>query len=110
MEIAKKLSFLENFVICEISLDADHGPDYKDYDQTFQTELTSDQTEPRPWSRLYELWSDRPDRTDFGSDRNQTMVQTIVRSNRFPDPVISVCEHTGVRSTGSDHSSIWVWT
>ena len=30
----------------------DHGPDYKDCDQTFQTELNSDQTEPRPWSRL----------------------------------------------------------
>ena len=30
----------------------DHGPDYKDYDHTFQTKLTSDQTEPRPWSRL----------------------------------------------------------
>ena len=38
------------------------------------------------------------------------MVQTIVRSNRFPDPVFSVWEHRGVRSTGSDHSSIWVWT
>ena len=36
------------------------------------------------------------------------MVQTIVRSNRFPDPVSSVWEHTGVRSIGSDHSSIWV--
>ena len=30
----------------------DHGPDYKDCDQTFQTELTSDQTEIRPWSRI----------------------------------------------------------
>ena len=30
----------------------DHGPLYKDYDQTVQTELTSDLTEPRPWSRL----------------------------------------------------------
>ena len=38
------------------------------------------------------------------------MVQTIVRSNRFPDPVISVWEHRGVRSIGSDLSSIWVWT
>ena len=38
------------------------------------------------------------------------MVQTIVRSSRFPDPVISVLEHRGVRSIGSDHSSIWVWT
>ena len=87
----------------------DHGPDYKDFDQTFQTELTSDQTEPRPWPRLKRIWWDRPDRTDLWSDRNQTMVQTIVRSNRFPDPVISVWEHRGVRSIGSDHSSIWVW-
>ena len=31
---------------------SDHGPDYKNYGQTFQTEVTSDQTEPRPWSRL----------------------------------------------------------
>ena len=85
----------------------DHGPDYKDCDQT---ELTSDQTKPRPWSRLKRLWSDRPDRIELWSDRNQTMVQTIVRSNRFPDPVISVWEHRGVRSIGSDHSSIWVWT
>ena len=38
------------------------------------------------------------------------MVQTIVRSNRFPDPVILAWEHRGVRSIGSDHSSIWVWT
>ena len=80
-------------------------------DQTLQTKMSSDQTEPRPWSRLKRLWSDRPDRIDLWSDRNQTMVQTIVRSNCFPDPVISVWEgNTGVRSIGSDHSSIWVWT
>ena len=53
--------------------------------------------------------SDLPDRIGLWSDRIQTMVQTIVRSNFFPDPVISVREHTGVRSTGSDHSLIWVW-
>ena len=38
------------------------------------------------------------------------MVQTIVRSNRFPDPVISVWQHKGVRWVGSNHRSIWVWT
>ena len=36
--------------------------------------------------------------------------QTVVRSNFRKDPVISVWEHTGVRSTGSDQKSIWVWT
>ena len=30
----------------------DHGPDYEDYEQTVQTELTSDQTKIRPLSRL----------------------------------------------------------
>ena len=63
----------------------DHGPDYKDYDQTFQTELTSDQTEPRPWSRLKRLWSDLPDRIDLWSDRTQTMVQikkNMIRPSR----------------------------
>ena len=38
------------------------------------------------------------------------MVHTIERSNRCPEPVISVWEDTGVRSSGSSHSSIWVWT
>ena len=40
------------------------------------------------------------------------MVQTIVRSNRFPDSVTSVWEHRGVPRPkySSDHSSIWVWT
>ena len=33
-------------------IEPDHVPDYKDYDQTFQAEVTSDQIEPRPWSRL----------------------------------------------------------
>ena len=36
--------------------------------------------------------------------------QTVVRSKFGKDPVISVWEHTGVRSTGSDQKSIWVWT
>ena len=69
----------------------DHSPDYKDYDQTFQAELTSDQTEPRPWSRLKRLWSDFPDRIDFWSDRTQTMVQTIktmIRPSRPNWPLI----------------------
>ena len=57
------------------------------YDQTFQNKSTSDKTISRPSSR-----------------------QTVVRSNFPPDPVISVWEHTGVRSTGSDHKPIWVWT
>ena len=63
----------------------DHGPDYKDCDQTFQTELTSNQTEPRPWSRLKRLWSDPPDRIDLCSDQTQTMVQTkktMIRPSR----------------------------
>ena len=80
------------------------------YDQTFRTKLTSDQTKTRPCCRLWRLWSDRPDRIDLWSDRNQTMVQSIVRSNHFPDPVISIREHTCVSSIGSDHSSFWVWT
>ena len=71
----------------------DLAQDYKDCDQTFQTELTSDRTKPRPWSRLWRLWADRPDRIDLWSDQNQTIVQTIVRPNRFPDPVILVWEH-----------------
>ena len=56
------------------------------------------------------LWSDLPDRNDLWSDLNQTMVQTIECSNRCPDPVILVWEHTGGRSNESDHSSIWVLT
>ena len=37
-----------------------------------------------------QLWSDPPDRVDLWLDLNQTMVQTILRSNRFPDPVFEV--------------------
>ena len=44
------------------------------------------------------------------SDHLQTIVQTVVRSNFRPDHVILVWEHTGVRSTGSDHKPYWVWT
>ena len=46
----------------------------------------------------------------FWSDHLQTMVQTLLRSNFRPDPVILAWEHTGVRSTGSDHKKIGVWT
>ena len=56
------------------------------------------------------LWSDFSDQIDLWSDHLQTMVQTVVRSNFRPDPVISVWEHSSVRSTGSDHKPIWVWT
>ena len=68
-----------------IRLNPDHGPENK------------------------RLWSDRPDQIDLWSDRHQTMVQTIVRSNCFPDPVILVWERTSVRSIGSRHTPIWVW-
>ena len=56
------------------------------------------------------LWSDSSDQNYLWSDHLQTIVQTVVRSNFHPDPVISVWEHTGVRSSGSDHKPIWVWT
>ena len=77
------------------------------------------------------LWSD-PIALEIGSDQTQVrsnppMIrlfrpkwplirpspdhdQTVVRSNFRKDPVFSVWEHTGVRSTGSDQKSIWVWT
>ena len=74
-----------------IRTNPDHGPDYKDCDQTFQTKFASDQTEPRPWSRLWRLWSDLPDRIDLWSDRTQTMVQTIktmIRQSRPNWPLI----------------------
>ena len=64
----------------------------------------------RPNCARIRLWSDISDQNDLWSDHLQTMVQTVVRSNFRKDPVISVWEHTGVRSTGSDHNSIWVWT
>ena len=64
----------------------------------------------RPNCARIRLWPDFSDQNDLWSDHLQTMVQTVVRSNFRKDPVISVWEHTGVRSTGSDHNSIWVWT
>ena len=56
------------------------------------------------------LWSDFSDQIDLLPVRLQTMVQTVVCLNFRPDPVISVWEHTGVRSIGSDHKTNWVCT
>ena len=75
-----------------------------------QTQLRSKSPLIRPKCARIRLWSDFSDQNDFWSDHLQTAVQTVVRSNFRKDPVISVWEHTGVRSTGSDHNSIWVWT
>ena len=75
-----------------------------------QTQLRSKSPLIRPKCARIRLWSDFSDQNDLWSDHLQTMVQTVVRSNFRKDPVISVREHTGVRSTGSDHNSIWVWT
>ena len=91
-------------------------------------------------SRQNDLWSDFPDHDNFWSDGTQSIVQTIallwsdsnsdhcpdykqtmsrpksdhgpdyLRSDCCPDPVILVWEHKAVRSSGSDHSSIRVWT
>ena len=58
-----------------------------------------------------DLWPDLQDRINHQSDLNQIMAQTILRSsNHCPDSVILFWEHTGLRSRGSDNSSIWVWT
>ena len=75
-----------------------------------QTHLRSKSPLIRPKCIRIRLWSDFSDQIDLWSDHLQTMVQTVVRSNFCPDPVISFWEHTGVRSTGSDHKPIWVWT
>ena len=67
----------------------------------------------RLWSDLSyrsDLWPDFPDQIELWSDLNQTMAQTILPSNCCLDPAILVWEHMGLRSSGSDHSSIWVWT
>ena len=64
----------------------------------------------RPKCAWIRLWSDLSDQIDFCSDHLRTIVQTVVRSNFRPDPATSVCEHTGVRSVGSDHKPIWFWT
>ena len=54
------------------------------YDQTIQTEITSDQTFRPIWPliRLFrqnDLWSNFPEKDNLWSDGTQTMVQTIVR-------------------------------
>ena len=64
----------------------------------------------RPKCARIRLWSDFSDQKYLWSDHLQTIVQTVVRSIFRQDPVISVWEHTGVRSIGSDHKPIWVWT
>ena len=79
----------------------------KGYDQT---QLRSKSALIRPKCARIRLWSDLSDQINLWSDHLQTIVKTVVRSNFLPDPVISVWENTGVRSTGSDHKPIWVWT
>ena len=56
------------------------------------------------------LWSGFSEQIDVWADQLQTMIQTVVRSNFRPDPVISVVEHTGVGLIGSDYKAIWVCT
>ena len=75
-----------------------------------QTQLRSKSPLIRPKCARIRLWSDFSDQIDFWSDHLKTIVQTVVRSNFLPDPVILVWEHTGVRSTGSDHKPTCVWT
>ena len=75
-----------------------------------QTQMRSKSPLIRPKCARIRLWSDFSDQIDYCSDHVQTIVQTVVRSNFRPDPVISVWEHTGVRSIGSDRKTIWVWT
>ena len=75
-----------------------------------QTQLRSKSPLIRPKCAQIRLWSDFSDQIDIWSDHLQTIVQTVLRSNFLPDTVILVWEHTGVRSTGSYHKPIWVWT
>ena len=75
-----------------------------------QTQVRSKLPLIRPMCGRMHLWSDFSDKIDLWSDHLETIVQNVVRSNFLPDPVILVWEHTGVRSTGSDHKPIWVWT
>ena len=83
----------------------------------YQTQLRSKSPLIRLFRSNWPLIRPSPDHGPDFSDQNylwsdhlQTIVQTVVRSNFRPDPVISVWEHTGVRSTGSDHKPICVWT
>ena len=64
-----------------------------------QTKVRSNSPMIRPFRPKWPLIRPSPDHDQF-----------VVRSNFRKDPVISVWEHTGVRSTGSDQKSIWVWT
>ena len=64
-----------------------------------QTKVSSNPPMIRPFRPKWPLIRPSPDHDQF-----------VVRSNFRKDPVISVWEHTGVRSTGSDQKSIWVWT
>ena len=75
-----------------------------------QTQLCSKLPPIRPKCARISVWSDFSDQFDLWSDHLQTIVQTVVRSNFRPDLVFLVWEHMGVRSTGSDHKPIWVWT
>ena len=69
-------------------------------------EVASDQTKVRSNPPMIRLFRPKWPLIRPSPDRDQT----VVRSNFRKDPVISVWEHTGVRSTGSDQKSIWVWT
>ena len=75
-----------------------------------QTPLRSSSPMIRPKCARIRLWSDFSDQNYLWSDHLQTIVQSVVSSNFRPDPVISVWEHTGVRSNGPDHKQFWVWT
>ena len=74
------------------------------------TQMCSQWALIRPKCARIRLWSHFSDQIDLWSDHLQTIVQTVVRSNFLPDPVISVWEHTSVRLTGSDHKPVWLWT
>ena len=69
-------------------------------------EIASDQTQVRSIPPMIRLFRPKWPLIRPSPDHDQT----VVRSNFRKDPVISVWEHTGVRSTGSDQKSIWVWT
>ena len=74
-----------------------------------QTQLRSKAFLIRPKCARSRVWSNFSDQIDLWLDHLQTVVQTVVRSNCRPYPVISVWEHTGVRSIGSVQKAIWVW-
>ena len=78
------------------------------YDQTQlrSNEIASDQTQVRSNPPMIRLFRPKWPLIRPSPDHDQT----VVHSNFRKDPVISVWEHMGVRSTGSDQKSIWVWT